>query len=174
MTVHQSDWIEQAEKRGQPLNKVYWDHGRMRSTSAFLFANSGDFAPGDEIRLFQLHSDIIMARVWLNFHAIPPAFPITLGTWDVGLYTTDGAVLDAGFWYNALTLNAARLFEDLIFTPSASFNAQYSHDPLWKVLDPDGTRDPNRVWEIRMASSGGMSGSQNFALCVGAYYLAGD
>ena len=175
MTIHNSDWMDTFSARGNPLNKVLWDHGRIRRTSGFVWARSGDFAVGDEIRFFHLSSSWLLDAVYLIFHPIPPAAAITLGDWDVGLYTTGGAAIDTGFFYNAISLNAAHDYTKLIYHPDASFNAQYFHDPLWKVQNPAaGARDPMQTWEMRMISSGGMAGDERFALGIAAYYLAGD
>jgi len=202
VSQYDSDWYEVFGGRGNPLNKVLWDHGRVRRTSAVAMIDASSAQDGDEYRMFRISSSWVIADAYISYgpNTYTPLKTLPLASISLDLLHTDGKpVFTTNFQpfffggHNASSpgTNHGRYhcirgrnepgygFPQTNYIPTVWRPHNTINWTVWQMLGgPDEfqayQKDPLREYDVVLTIDSVGAGTEDSYVAVELWYLAGD
>ena len=152
MGTKNSDLVANFEATPQVLNNTALLHGVVRVAQGTIVVAAGDSDDDDIVMLAPIPSNATVPQIWIGSD--------TLGgscTFNVGIYQTDGTVVDEDYFATAVADAAA--MADVRFEAA---NINTAGSTMWEMAG--ASSDPGGYYYIAatMAAAGGTEGDMSF------------
>ena len=152
MGTKNSDLVANFEATPQVLNNSALLHGSMRVAQGTIVVAAGDSDDDDIVMLAPIPSNATVPQIWIGTDTFGGSC-----TFNVGIFNTDGTVVDEDYFASAVADAAA--MADVRFE-AADINT--AGKTMWEMAG--ASADPGGYYYIgaRMAAAGGTEGDMSF------------
>ena len=154
MGTKNSDLVANFEATPQVLNNSALLHGSMRVAQGTIVVAAGDSDDDDIVMLAPIPSNATVPQIWIGSDTFGGSC-----TFNVGIYQTDGTVVDEDYF--ASTVADAAAMADVRFE-AADINT--AGKTMWEMAG--ASSDPGGYYYIAatMAAAGGTEGDMSFII----------
>jgi hypothetical protein len=152
MGIKNSDLVANFEATPQVLNNSALLHGSMRVAQGTIVVAAGDSDDDDIVMLAPIPSNATVPQIWIGTDTFGGSC-----TFNVGIFNTDGTVVDEDYFATAVA-DAAAMAD--VRHEAADINT--AGKTMWEMAG--ASADPGGYYYIgaRMAAAGGTEGDMSF------------